>query len=406
MSMRPSSPVCTSNPWHNEVAACESPLSPGISNLAPRVNRPTISIVLPTFRRPELLRRCLDTLLTQTHPACEIIVGRREGDIDSAKILAQYKSRSGGLVRDAVVGRDDNLVASMNAALALSTGSLVALTDDDAEFPSDWLERMVSLFHDPSVGGAGGKDIQAANPGEATKVGLLQWFGRIIGNHHLGIGPVRDVDVLKGVNCCFRGDELRAIGFDRRLRGLGNVSNWELAVCFAFARQGYRLVFDPSLEIIHHTGPRFDDDTNNRGIFNGVTCRFGLQRNTAGDGAFVMVAEVRFHCLGHAIRHGIDARSVAAAAGCCQAVQSGVIVVSILVHLAGPYLGLVLPQPVFSNTRLSKSGSEAPLSFESLVSVCLHFVKLIVMRVFVAVTLADQNVVRVTRMPRTSSVRC
>ena len=271
MSMRPSSPVCTSNPWHNEVAACESPLSPGISNLAPRVNRPTISIVLPTFRRPELLRRCLDTLLTQTHPACEIIVGRREGDIDSAKILAQYKSRSGGLVRDAVVGRDDNLVASMNAALALSTGSLVALTDDDAEFPSDWLERMVSLFHDPSVGGAGGKDIQAANPGEATKVGLLQWFGRIIGNHHLGIGPVRDVDVLKGVNCCFRGDELRAIGFDRRLRGLGNVSNWELAVCFAFARQGYRLVFDPSLEIIHHTGPRFDDDTNNRGIFNGAS---------------------------------------------------------------------------------------------------------------------------------------
>jgi GT2 family glycosyltransferase len=218
-----------------------------------------------------LLCKCLDTLLKQTYPACEIIVGRREGDIESAKVLAQYKKRSGGLVRDAVVGCNDNLVASMNAALALSTGSLVALTDDDAEFPCDWLERMVTLFSDPSVGGAGGKDIQVANPGEAATVGLLQWFGRIIGNHHLGIGPVRDVDVLKGVNCCFRGDDLRAIGFDRRLRGIGNVSNWELAVCFAFARRGFRLVFDPSLEIIHHTGPRFDDDTNNRGVFNGAS---------------------------------------------------------------------------------------------------------------------------------------
>jgi GT2 family glycosyltransferase len=198
-------------------------------------------------------------------------VGRREGDVESAHVLAQYKSRTDGLIRDAVVGRDDNLVASMNAALSLSTGGLVALTDDDAEFPRDWLERMVALFDDPTVGGAGGKDIQASNPGEAATVGLLQWFGRIIGNHHLGIGPVRDVDVLKGVNCCFRGDELRAIGFDRRLRGLGNVSNWELAVCFSFARCGYRLVFDPSLEIIHHTGPRFDGDTNNRGIFNGAS---------------------------------------------------------------------------------------------------------------------------------------
>ncbi|EMI15577.1 glycosyl transferase, group 2 family protein [Rhodopirellula maiorica SM1] len=229
-----------------------------------------ISVILPTYQRPGLLRLCLASLLQQTLPACQIIVGRRENDFDSAAVIAEFAQQSDGLVRDAIVGPNDNLVCSMNAALAMTTGQLVALTDDDAEFPPDWLQRMVVVFDDESIGGFGGRDIQATNPGEAETVGKLQWFGRIVGNHHLAIGPVRDVDVLKGVNCCFRGDVLREIKFDRRLRGLGNVSNWELAVCFAFARRGYRLVFDPSLEVVHHTGPRQDGDSNNRGGFNGA----------------------------------------------------------------------------------------------------------------------------------------
>ncbi|MCY2974583.1 MAG: glycosyltransferase family 2 protein [Planctomycetota bacterium] len=233
------------------------------------IDRPTVSVVLPTYCRPDLLRLCLSSLLKQTFPASQIIVGRRENDVDSAIVIAEYASQSGGKVRDAIVGPHENLVCSLNAALALTTSQLVALTDDDAEFPSDWLERMVPVFEDATIGGFGGKDLQLLNPGKAEIVGKLQWFGRIIGNHHLVIGHIRDVEVLKGVNCCFRGDELRSIGFDRRLRGAGNVSNWELGVCFAFARRGYRLVLDPSLEIIHHTGPRHDGDTNNRGIFQG-----------------------------------------------------------------------------------------------------------------------------------------
>ncbi len=233
------------------------------------MSAPLISVVLPTYRRPDLLRHCLASLLNQTYSACEIVVGRREDDAESARVIADFAGPNDSIVQEAIVGPSDNLVCSLNAALSLTHGRLVALTDDDAEFPPDWLARLIPFFGDPTIGGVGGKDIQATNPGAAETVGKLQWFGRIIGNHHLAIGPVRDVDVLKGVNCCFRGDELRQIGFDRRLRGQGNVSNWELGVCFAFTRRGYRLVFDPSLEIIHHTGPRQDGDTNNRGGFNG-----------------------------------------------------------------------------------------------------------------------------------------
>ena len=145
-----------------------------------------------------------------------------------------------------------NLVASMNAGLARTSGEFVALTDDDAEPRPDWLARLLPYFDDPGVGGVGGRDDQAANPGEAADVGRVQWFGRVIGNHHLGVGPPRDVDVLKGVNCCFRGNLLRSVGFDRRLRGRGNVSHWELALCLRLRRDGWRLVYDPAIRVDHH----------------------------------------------------------------------------------------------------------------------------------------------------------
>lgn len=199
----------------------------------------------------------------------EIVVGRRDGDEESAAVLREFGALSLGLIKEAMVGPNDSLAKSLNSAIAATTGEFVAMTDDDAEFPEDWVESLSGLFTDDCVGGVGGRDNQAINPGAAEVVGKLQWFGRLIGNHHLAVGPVREVDVLKGVNCCYRGDLLREIGIDRRLRGKGNVANWELGVSFAFARRGYRLLFDPSLQVTHHVGPRRDGDSNCRGGFNG-----------------------------------------------------------------------------------------------------------------------------------------
>jgi len=228
---------------------------------------PSISVVLPTYRRPEMLRRCLAALCNQTTTPTEICVGRRANDLESATVLNEFAQRSLGIIRDAIVPDDGNLVASLNAALAITTGNLVALTDDDAEAPCDWLERFHPYFLVPDVGGVGGLDIQPPNPGKAKVVGKLQWFGRIIGNHHLGFGAARDVDLLKGVNCCFRGQLLRDIGFDTRLRGAGNVTHWEMHLCFAFLRRGFRLIYDPSIWLDHHVAARHDGDVNARGGF-------------------------------------------------------------------------------------------------------------------------------------------
>jgi GT2 family glycosyltransferase len=227
----------------------------------------TMSILLSTYKRPHMLSFCLEALLRQSLTPEEICVGRRENDVDSARVLAKFAERSGGLVREAVVGPEANLVASMNAALKLTTGDLVALTDDDAEAPADWLDLLATRFEDPTVGGVGGRDYQGANQREALKVGQMRWYGRLIGNHHLGVGGPRDVEVLKGVNCCFRGEVLRCRGFDTRMRGRANVSHWEISLCCSLLKDGWRLIYDPAIAVTHHVAVRHDGDTNARGVF-------------------------------------------------------------------------------------------------------------------------------------------
>jgi GT2 family glycosyltransferase len=156
----------------------------------------------------------------------------------------------------------------MEHGLSLATGRLVALTDDDAEPRPDWIARLVATFAtDARIGAVGGRDWQPRERGSAERVGRVQWFGRVVGRHHLGAGPARDVDVLKGVNCAFRAPLLRAVGFDARLRGSGAQMHWELGVCLPLRRAGWRLVYDPSIAVDHHVEVRAGTDQVHRGRF-------------------------------------------------------------------------------------------------------------------------------------------
>lgn len=227
---------------------------------------PRVSVLVPSFGRPGSLTRCLEALSAQTHAPDEIVVGVRIGD-EATAAVAEAARATGLHVRIATTAAV-GVVASMQAALDAATGDIVALTDDDARpFPA-WIEGLLAHFHStPDVGGVGGRDWQPYERGNARRVGMVQWFGRVIGNHHLGAGLARDVDVLKGVNCSFRAPVLRAIGFDARLRGSGAQLYWELGVCLPMRRAGWRLIYDPSVAVDHDVAPRLDTDHLHRGVF-------------------------------------------------------------------------------------------------------------------------------------------
>ncbi|MCU1406323.1 MAG: glycosyl transferase family, partial [Glaciihabitans sp.] len=110
--------------------------------------------------------------------------------------------------------------------------------------------------------------------GHEPRCGEMQWWGRVIGmHHHAASGPIREVVVVKGVNCAYRSDLLRQIGFDSRLEGTGAQVHWELSLGLAILRCGWLVRFDPALGVDHFPAERFDEDQ--RGLFNAQA-----QRNT------------------------------------------------------------------------------------------------------------------------------
>jgi cellulose synthase/poly-beta-1,6-N-acetylglucosamine synthase-like glycosyltransferase len=163
------------------------------------------------------------------------------------------------------------LVAALNCGLAGAGGTIVAFVDDDAVPTVGWLERIVETFErDERVAAVGGRDVVFENgrllelqPPRGLgglraepRVGRIQWFGRMVGNHHVGVGAARDVDVLKGANMSFRRQAVVGHGFDERLRGEGVQLHSELSICLPLRRRGLRVVYDPNISVLHHPAPR------------------------------------------------------------------------------------------------------------------------------------------------------
>jgi len=224
---------------------------------------PTVSVIVPTYRRPDALRKCLGGLRAQTSRASEVLVALREDDAQSPMIVAEA-TQDLPEARPVMTPRP-GVVAAMQAGLDASQGDIVAIIDDDAVPRPDWLDRIVRALAERSdAAGVGGKDVTHVGgqtiAGEAHRVGVVQWFGRHIGNHHIGVGPPRCVDVLKGVNCAYRGRLLKSMGFDHRLRGQGAQVHWEMCLGLALRKAGWKLIYDPAIIVDHYPAQRYDAD--------------------------------------------------------------------------------------------------------------------------------------------------
>jgi GT2 family glycosyltransferase len=233
-----------------------------------------VSVVVPTWKRPHDLARCLAALATQRRPADEVLVVIRSSDNATRAALADLFESMPGISIVAI--EEAGVVAALNAGLSAATGDIIAFTDDDAAPRPDWVERISAHFRgDPKLGAVGGRDcirgLRAQPVSMPVVVGKLQWFGRVIGNHHLGTGEPRPVDVLKGVNMAFRREVLLPEGSDRRLRGQGAQVHWELALSLRARRAGYALLYDPAVLVDHYPAERFDRDQRNQLIPAAIT---------------------------------------------------------------------------------------------------------------------------------------
>src|SRR5690242_2657594 len=98
---------------------------------APSVS-PSISVVIPTHGRPELLHRCLDALMAQEYPAerVEILVVEDGGPGASADVVLGIQARHPDRCVRYLAVEQGGPGAARNAGLRHASGDIIAFTDD------------------------------------------------------------------------------------------------------------------------------------------------------------------------------------------------------------------------------------------------------------------------------------
>jgi GT2 family glycosyltransferase len=228
-----------------------------------------MSVLVPTYRRPQDLARCLAALNAQSRLPEQIVIVRRDDDLESKAVLDEH--RSAAPLEVAITGVP-GVVAALNTGLDRVDGEIVAITDDDAAPHPDWLAKIEEHFATrPEVGGVGGRDhVAGTTQPDQERVGLLQWFGRSIHNHHLGVGAPRFVHFLKGANMSYRTAAIAGTRFDPRLRGGGAQVHNELMFSFEVSRAGWKLLYDPAVAVDHFPAVRHDEDSRHKPTLNAV----------------------------------------------------------------------------------------------------------------------------------------
>jgi glycosyltransferase involved in cell wall biosynthesis len=222
----------------------------------PQAPSVTVTVVVPTWRRPAQLRACLEGILHLDPAPDQVVVVRRSEDQAAAQVLSSLHEAV-----DECTVEEPGVLAAMELGLRRARTDVVAFTDDDAVPRVDWLRYLLAPYRDRAVGAVGGRDVVhhsgGITRGAAERVGTISVLGRVVGRHHLGVGVAREVNHLKGANMSVRRGLLR---FPVGLRGEGAQVFNELAMCLAAADQGQKVVYDPRAQVDHYPGERFDED--------------------------------------------------------------------------------------------------------------------------------------------------
>ncbi len=223
-----------------------------------------VTVLVPTYRRPADLARCLAALQRQSRAPDEVVVVARADD-EATHACLRDPAVPGALPLSVALVDVPGQVAALNRGLDAATGDVIAITDDDAAPHADWVERIAAAFeNDARLGALGGRDWVHEKgrvlDGERPLVGKVTAHGKIIGNHHLGRGRCARSRHSEG-----RQHELPARRgahhpLRSRLRGAGAQVHNDMAFSLAVKNAGWKLMYDPRVAVDHFPAERFDDD--------------------------------------------------------------------------------------------------------------------------------------------------
>jgi glycosyltransferase involved in cell wall biosynthesis len=105
--------------------------------------RPLVSVVVPTFNRPEMLKETLASIDAQSYSPIEILVVN-DGGVDIESTLASLNLKSHIVLLRHSTNR--GLPAARNTGIKAASGEYIAYVDDDDIYYPDHIETLVSCL--------------------------------------------------------------------------------------------------------------------------------------------------------------------------------------------------------------------------------------------------------------------
>jgi len=220
---------------------------------------PLVSIVICTRDHEWLLRTAIESIREKTtYPHYEIVVldnGSREAA--ALEYLASLAGRPG-----ITVIRDDspfNYSRLNNIAVRHSRGQVLCLLNDDIEvLAPGWLEEMVSFAVQPDVGGVGARLWYP--DGRLQHGGVIIGAGGVAGHAHPRLAKgergyfsravlQQELSAVTGACLAVRREVFDEVGgLDEQIAVAFN----DVDLCLRIRAAGYRIIWTPFAELIHH----------------------------------------------------------------------------------------------------------------------------------------------------------
>ncbi len=203
---------------------------------------PTVSVVVPTCKRRDLLARCLEALLAQDlEPSrYEVIVADDEASARTCDLVSAFAPRAcarGVRIRYVAVKETQGPAAARNRGWRMAEGGIIAFTDDDCIPESGWLSAGVAAFAAGADGVAG--RVVMPLPDKPT-------------DYERNAGGLEKAEFVTA-NCFYRKSALERVGgFDEQFREAWREDS---DLFFTLLEQGARLEFCREAVVRHPVRP-------------------------------------------------------------------------------------------------------------------------------------------------------
>lgn len=107
------------------------------------INKPTVSVVIPTYDRGHVIRRALHSVLNQTYRNLEVIVVDDGSTDDTETIVKSFGDARVRYIRHEV---KQGAAVARNTGIRLASSEFIAFQDSDDEWLCEKLEKQMVIF--------------------------------------------------------------------------------------------------------------------------------------------------------------------------------------------------------------------------------------------------------------------